>query len=100
MDLTPVLKLMNDTSHNPATAVNGHRGLKIKPAMRTISASKRTAYRTGKRLRTGRAKWGGNTWRFAVAINAEVLAPFYAGRTIGAHGRIKKRAQRPEQFKF
>jgi len=99
MHLMSILKLVNDASHNPTAAVNGDGGLKVEPAMRTVSASKNTAHRSGEGLGASRAKGRRNAWRFGVAIIAEIFTSFDAAQTNRAHWRIKKRAQRPEQLK-
>ena len=99
MHLTSILKLVDDASHNPTTAVNGDGGLKVEPAMGAVGASKNTAHRPEEGLGASRAKGRRNARRLGVAIIAEIFTSLNAAQTNRAHRRIKKRAQRPEQFK-
>jgi hypothetical protein len=100
MNLTPVLKIVNDLANDTAAAVCGHRCIKVNLAMGAIGARERGRNGAFEGLGTLLAKWCDDTHGFCFALLAKVLAGLSLAAAESAYRRIQKRCSRLEQFKL
>jgi hypothetical protein len=100
MNLTAVLKIVNDLANDTAAAVCGHRCIKVNFAMGAIGASERGRDSAFEGLGTLLAKWWDDTHGFCFALLAKVLAGLSLAAAESAYRRIQKRCSRLEQFKL
>jgi hypothetical protein len=64
VNLTPVLKIVNDLANDTAAAVRGHSCIKVNFAMRTVGACERGLNSAFEGLGTLLAKWRNDTHGF------------------------------------
>src|SRR6266498_1634770 len=85
VNLTPVLKVVNDLANNTAAAVRGHCRIEVDCAMRAVGACERG--------RNGPLEGFG-------ALLTEIFASSILAAAERAYRRVKKRRGRFEQFKL
>jgi hypothetical protein len=100
MNLTPVLKIVNDLANDTAATVCGHCCIKVNFAMGAVGARERGRYSPLEGLGTLLAKWCNDTHGFCFAWLAEILAGLSFAGAESAYRRIQKRCGRLEQFKL
>jgi hypothetical protein len=99
MNLTPILKIMNDLPNDTAAAVCGHCRVKVNFAMGAVGASERSRYGAFEGLGTLLAKWCNDAHGFCFALLTEILAGLGFAAADSAYRRVQKRCGRLEQFK-
>ncbi len=100
VNLTAVLKVVNDPANDTAAAVCGHRCIKVNFAMGAVGASERRRYSAFEGLRTLLAKGCNDTHGFCFALLAKILAGLSFAAAESAYRRVQKRCGCLEQFKF
>ena len=100
VNLTPVLKIVNDLANDTAAAVCGHRCIKVNFAMGAIGASERGRDSAFEGLGTLLAKGRNDTHGFCFALLAKVLAALSLAAAESAYRWVQKRCSRLEQFKL
>jgi hypothetical protein len=99
VNLTPVLKIVNDLANDTAAAVRSHRCIKVNFAMGAIGAVERRRNSAFEGLGTLLAKWRNDTHGFCFASLAEIFAGLSLATAESAYRRVEKRRGRFEQFK-
>jgi hypothetical protein len=100
VNLTPVLKIVNDLANDTAAAVRSHRCIKVNFAMCAVGACEHGRNSAFEGLGTLLAKWRNDTHGFCFALLAEIFASLSLAGAESAYGRVKKRCGRFEQFKL
>jgi hypothetical protein len=100
MNLTAVLKIMNDLADNTAAAVRGHCCIKVNCAMGAVGACERGCNSAFEGLGALLTKWRDDTHGFCFASLAEIFASSSLAAAQRAYRRIKKGRGRFEQFKL
>jgi hypothetical protein len=100
VNLTPVLKIVNDLANDTAAAVCGYCRIEVNFAMGAVGARERGLNRAFEGLGTLLAKWRNNTHGFCVALLAEIFASSSLAAAESAYRRVEKRCGRFEQFKL
>jgi hypothetical protein len=96
VNLAPVLKVMYDLADDAATAVRGHRGIKVERAMRTVGACERARNGTFERLGALLAKRRNDAHGLCFTLFAEIFTSSSFVTTERAYRRVKKRRGRFE----
>src|SRR4029450_8143390 len=99
VNLTPVLKIVNDLANNTAAAVRGHSRIKVNCAMGAVGACERGRNRPLKRLGTLLAKRRNDTHGLCFALLAEIFAGSSLAAAERAYRRVKKGSGRLGQTK-
>src|SRR5205823_12181259 len=96
MNLTAVLKIMNDLADNTAAAVCGHCCIKVNCAMGAVGTCEHGRNSALEGFGALLTKWCDDTHGFCFASLAEIFASSSLAAAQGAYGRVKK-GQRPLQ---
>jgi len=96
VNLTPVLKVVNDLADNTATAVRGHCCIKINCAMGAVGACERGRNSAFKGLGALLAKWSNDTHSLCFALLAEIFPSSSLATTERAYRWVEKRSYRFE----
>jgi hypothetical protein len=96
VNLAAVLKLVNDLADNTATAVCGHRCIKVNRAVGAVGACKRVVNSTFERLGALLAKRRNDADCLCFASLAEILASSSLAAADCAYRRVEKRRGRFE----
>src|SRR5438034_2414141 len=100
IDLTPVLKVMNDVADDPATAICGNSGIEMNRAMGAVCAGKRVRNRALERFGAFLAKRRNNAHDLCFALITEILAGSNICSTNRADRWIEKRYDRSQRIKL
>jgi hypothetical protein len=100
VNLTPVLKIVNDLANDTAAAVRSHCCIKVNFAMGAVGACERARDGAFEGLGTLLAKWRNDTHGFCFALLAEIFASLSLASAESAYRRVEKRCGRLEQFKL
>ena len=98
VDLTIVLKIVDDTPNDAATPISRDRCLEIEFTMSTIRARKPIGNRAGERLRACFAERRHDPRRLRIAIAAKILRRTDSSGADRADRRIKERDKRFNRF--
>jgi hypothetical protein len=96
VNLTPVLKVVNDLANNTAAAVRGHCRIKINRAMGAVGACERSRNRPLERLGALLTKRRNDTHGLCFALLAKIFASPSLAAAKRAYRRVKKRRGRFE----
>jgi len=99
VNLTPVLKIVNDLANDTAAAVRSHRCIKVNFAMGAVGACESCPNSAFEGLGAFLAKWRDDADGLCFAPIAEILAGSNAFSADGANWRVKKRYGRFQWFK-
>jgi hypothetical protein len=100
VNLTPVLKIVNDLANDTAAAVRSHRCIKVNFAMGAVGACESCPNSAFEGLGTLLAKWRNDAHGLCFALFTQIYASLGFGAADSAHRRIEKRRGRFEQFKL
>jgi hypothetical protein len=100
VDLTAVLKIMNDLADNTAPSVRGHCCIKVNCAMGAIGACERGRNSAFEGLGALLTKRRNDTHGLSFALLAEIFASSNLAAAKRAYRRVKKRRGSFEQFKL
>src|SRR6266852_2416747 len=100
VNLTPVLKVMNDLADDPTAPVGGNGGVEMDCAMGAIGARKRACDCAFKRLGTPLAERRDNAGSFCFAPITKIFTGSDICAADGANRRIEKRCDRTYSIKF
>ena len=100
VNLTAVLKIVNDLADDTAASVRGHCCIKVNCAMRAIGACERGRNSAFEGLGALLTKRRNDTHGLCFALLAEILASPSLAAAQRAYRRVKKRRSRFEQFKL
>jgi hypothetical protein len=96
VNLTPVLKVVNDLANNTAAAVRGHCRVKINCAMGAVGACERDRNSPLERFGALLTKRRNDTGGLCFALRAEIFASPSLAAAKRAYRRVKKRRGRFE----
>jgi hypothetical protein len=100
VNLTAVLKIMNDLANDTAAAVRGHCCIKVNCAMSAVGARERGRNSAFEGLGALPTKRRNNTRGLCFTLLAEIFASSSPAAAERAYRRVKKRRSRFEQFKL
>ena len=100
MNLSRVLKVVNDLSDDTAAAIRRRRCIKVNGAMSAVRARERGRNRAFEWLGALLTKRCNDSYRLCFALLAEMFARSSLSAAERAYGWVKKRHGRFEQFKL
>src|SRR6266496_3234791 len=100
VNLTPVLKIVNDLANDSVAAVRSHRCIKVNFTVSAVGTCELGCNRAFEGLGTLLAKWRNDTHGFCFASLAEIFAGLSLATAESAYRRVDKRRGRFEQFKL
>ena len=100
VNLTAVLKIVNDLANNPAATVRGYCCIEVNRAMGAVGACEDSRNSAFERLGTLPAKRRNDSHGFCFALLAEIFASSSFAAADCAYRRVKKRRSGFEQFKL
>src|SRR5581483_306211 len=100
MNLTSVLKFVNDLANNTPATVRSHRCIKVNRTVRAVRACEHTRNSAFKGLGALLTKRCNDPHRLCFALLAEIFASPSLAAAERAYRRVKERRSRFEQFKL